>query len=149
MPSERFGNLGLNAALGLALVVVAVLAWSMGSRWFGGDEAVPQAPSDDHVQVDVRNGCGEPGLAARMAVFLRDRGFDVVEAGNFERSGIADSFVLDRVGNTPAAERVAHAVGLGPAAVRLELQNEYLLDATLVVGCDYRGLRPYVDDERP
>lgn len=149
MSAERFGNLGINSALAVALVVVAVLAWSMGSRWFGRDEAVPQVPSDDHVQVDVRNGCGEPGLAARMAIYLRDRGFDVVEAGNYERSGIADSFVMDRVGNTPAAERVAHAVGLGPEAVRLQLLDEYLLDATLVVGCDYRRLRPFADEERP
>ena len=145
--SERLGNLGLNAGLVLGILVVGVLAWSMGKRWLGDETAVVLAPTDDHVQVDVRNGCGESGLAARMSLYLRDQGFDVVEAGNHERTGEQASYIADRVGNTQAAERLALAVGLATERIRAEIRNDYLLDATLVIGCDYAALRPFSDDE--
>ncbi|HEY4611751.1 MAG TPA: LytR C-terminal domain-containing protein, partial [Bacteroidota bacterium] len=40
------------------------------------------------IQLDVLNGSGEAKLAQRMTDFLRARGFDVVEMGNYPSSDV-------------------------------------------------------------
>ena len=146
--SERLRNLGLNLGLVVGVVVAAALVYAFVARWTGPDPApLGRAAGDlgDLIQVDVRNGCGVAGLAARMTDYLRDNGFDVVEAGDYTSFDQASSFVLDRVGNPRAAEAVARAVGLPADRVREDIETDYFLDATLVIGADYAALHPFSD----
>ena len=46
--------------LGMLLMALGSLAWT----WFGGDAPVVRVPS---IQVEVLNGCGDPGLAQKTA----------------------------------------------------------------------------------
>ena len=146
--TERFRDIGLNAGLVLAALFAAALIYAFVVRWTGPDPApLGRAAGDlgDIIQVDVRNGCGVAGLAARMTDYLRDHGFDVVEAGDHTSFDESTSYVLDRVGNPRAAEAVARAVGLDTDRVREDIQTDYLLDATIVIGADYAAIHPFSD----
>lgn len=48
------------------------------------------------MQLDVRNGTGEDGVAKLFTDFLREKGFDVVEMGNFNTEDQEKSLILDR-----------------------------------------------------
>ncbi|MFO8030390.1 MAG: LytR C-terminal domain-containing protein [Cyclonatronaceae bacterium] len=92
------------------------------------------------IQVEVRNGCGVPGLATRFTSVLRRSGFDVVESGNFDTYDITRSFVVDRSGNLENAQRVARALGLSDDRIIREISPDFYLDATIVIGADYENL---------
>lgn len=145
-------NLGLVVfGLGVLLLLYAFVTGSFVTSW--GTEADPERednPADlvgDIIQVDVRNGCGVPGLATRMTDYLRDRGFDVVEMGNYTSFDQQETVVLDRVGDSTAAHRVAAALGLPEDRVRQEIRPEYYLDASIIIGADYETLKPFEERE--
>jgi LytR cell envelope-related transcriptional attenuator len=148
---DRLRSYGLNVGLMIAVLAAAALLYALVIRWTGPDPApFGRAVGDlgDIIQVDVRNGCGVTGLAARMTDYLRDYGFDVVEAGNYTSFAEPSSFVLDRVGNPRAAEALARAVGLGSEQVREDIQPDYFFDATIVMGADYASMHPFVDENQ-
>ncbi len=95
------------------------------------------------IQIEVRNGCGVPGLAARLTEYLRDRGFDVVNTGNYRSFGQEKTVVFDRVGNPAAAHKVAEALGLPASRVEQAIRPELYLDASVVIGADYETLKPF------
>ncbi|NNE70776.1 MAG: LytR C-terminal domain-containing protein [Rhodothermales bacterium] len=150
MDSERLRNAGLNAGLAVAALVAVALLYAFVVRWTGPDPApLGRAVGDlgDIIQVDVRNGCGVTGLAARMTDYLRDRGFDVVEQGDHDSFDVSQTLILDRVGNPRAAEALARAVGLEADRVQEEIRTDYFLDATIVIGADYATIYPFVESE--
>lgn len=138
----------LLALLGLGLLVL-LYAFVVGSFWNGRvvptREQNPAGLVGDILQVEVRNGCGAAGVAGQFTHFLRARGFDVVEVGNYSRFDVARSQVIDRVGDPVAARRVAEALGIDPAYVVEEVQGGYFLDATIVIGHDYATLAPFAE----
>lgn len=94
------------------------------------------------IQVNVLNGCGVPKLAARAKTFLRERGFDVVEIGNFSEK-IKKSAVFDRLGDIGSARKVAYAMGIGDSLVVSKIDSSENLRCTIVIGADYQTLKPF------
>jgi hypothetical protein len=150
---SRAANALLNAALFGAGLAVLVLLYGLATRTFSPradpvrDEN-PAALPGDVIQVEVRNGAGEAGLAAVLTRYLRVRGFDVVESGNHTSFDQAETVVLDRIGNPEAAARVARALGLPRERVREEPREGLLLDASVIIGRDYHTLPPFQDVDR-
>jgi hypothetical protein len=95
------------------------------------------------IQLDVLNGAGQPRLAQRLTDYLRSRGFDVVELGNFSRADIEETLVYDRAGNLKAAQQVAAALGLPPERAVEKLDTTLYLDVTVVIGKDFHRLKPF------
>jgi hypothetical protein len=144
MVTDRFGNLGLNAAILLLGLVMVLLGWSLVGGWFGGDpRAADDAASHEIVQLEVRNGCGTSGLAARAAEWLRGEGVDVLEAGDWTRFDVRETYVIDRIGDSVPAREVLRLLELDPGRIREDVRSDYYLDATLVIGCDYESLPPF------
>ncbi len=112
----------------------------------------PQRPSESTelvgsiIQVEVRNGAGIDDLAAETTHYLRNRGFDVVDVGNYGSFEQKQSVVIDRVGDPEAAQTVAEALGLPSDQVRQDIRRQYYLDASVIIGKDYKQLRPFQDD---
>lgn len=137
---------------GLAFGVLALLFLGYGffSRLAGGGTPFIASPSitstDDILQVEVRNATTVEGLAGRTRTFLREAGFDVVEAGNYRQRDVPHSFVIDRVGNLEQAQRVAQSLGIGEDRVTQDIRDDLLLDATVVIGADYSTLPPFAED---
>jgi hypothetical protein len=94
------------------------------------------------IQLDVLNGSGQPRLAQRVTDYLRARGFDVVELGNYRTSDVEETMVLDRAGNLQAAQQVAAALGLPAERAVQRLDKTLYLDVTVIIGRDFQRLKP-------
>jgi hypothetical protein len=103
---------------------------------------ITRQPSGSTLQIDVQNGSGVPGIADKFTEYLRQKGFDVVEMGNFSSSDVKTSMVIDRAGNMRNAKRVAASIGISEKYVIQQMNNNYFLDATVVIGKDYGELLP-------
>ncbi len=99
-------------------------------------------PSGSTLQIDVQNGSGVTGIADKFTDFLRIKGFDVVEMGNFSTSDVRNSMVIDRAGNMKNAKRVAASLGISEKNVIQQMNKNYFLDATVVIGKDFADLMP-------
>jgi len=104
---------------------------------------ITRQPSTSTLQVDVQNGTGIQGLGNKFMEFLRINGYDVVDMGNFSSSDEKNSFVIDRAGNMRNAKRVAAALGISERYVIQQINKNYFLDATVVIGKDYNDLIPF------
>ena len=94
------------------------------------------------IQVEVLNGCGVDGVAAKFTDYLRRNSFDVVQVGNYTSSNIDETMVIDRIGNRANAEKLADVLGVDKRNIVQQLNKDYFLDATLVIGKDYNRLEP-------
>ena len=93
------------------------------------------------IQLDVLNGSGQPKLAQRLTDYLRARGFDVVEMGNYKTSDVEATMVLDRAGNLEAAKQVAAAIGVPEEQVQQQIDKSVYLDVSVVIGKDFQRLK--------
>ncbi|MCS6809204.1 MAG: LytR C-terminal domain-containing protein [Bacteroidota bacterium] len=97
----------------------------------------------DQIQVNLLNGCGDQGVARRMMNYLRACGFDVVEIDNYSRFSVQRSFVIDRVGDSVSAMKIARALGIADSLRVLRIDSSLYVRASVVIGKDYRLLRPF------
>ena len=106
------------------------------------DNGANTSQNDVVIQVNVLNACGETGLAAKVMEFLRLRGFDVVEIGNYPKKE-EKSFVLDRLGDVRSARKVAYAIGVPDSLVVSALDSTLFVRSTVVIGKDFPLLKPF------
>ncbi len=100
-----------------------------------------QIPSEI-IQVDVLNGCNVPGIADRFTEFLRNNKIDVVNIGNYINNDIDETIIIDRIGNKANAYKIAEVLGVRRENVIQQLNENYLLDVTIIIGKDYYNLKP-------
>ena len=93
-------------------------------------------PSPDRrITVEVLNGSGRQGLARVATRVLREQGIDVVFFGNTDAP--ADSTrVIVRRGDPGRGKDVVEALGAG--RLRIEPDTLRRVDATVILGEDYR-----------
>jgi hypothetical protein len=150
-PGDRLvkGRLGALLA-GLTLLAVGVLLGSAlagwGDRRRAGDSAdqasvpydISVGDQERRISVEVLNGAGDAGAASEVTERLRSLGFDVKTYGNAGRFDYPSTLVLDRSGRAGAARDVARA--LGGVELRSEPDSTLYLDATVILGKDWRRL---------
>ncbi len=100
-----------------------------------------QTPSEI-IQVEVLNGCGVGGVADRFTDFLRTNNFDVVNISNYIRFDMDETLIIDRIGNMANAYKVAKSLGVKNDNVIQQLNNDYFLDVSIIIGRDYFTLQP-------
>ncbi|NQV73699.1 LytR C-terminal domain-containing protein [bacterium] len=149
--TTRINNWALNIGIAFTLVIAAALFYAFFVR-------VTTATPDPHrldnpgnllgdiIQVEVLNGSGEDGLARQMMEYLREMGFDVVSTGNYQDGVLEKTVIKDRIGNLDASEQVALAVGLPTSRISEDINADYFLDATIVVGKDFNSIKPWQAD---
>ncbi len=148
----RIKNGLLNVGLAVVGLSVMVLLYGLATRTLvSSPDAQRSSDSSELVgsiiQVEVRNGAGVDHLAAETTHYLRERGFDVVDVGNYTSFQQERSVVIDRVGDLKAARKVAETLGLPADRVRQEIRRQYYLDASVIIGHDYNQLRPFQDEQ--
>jgi len=151
-PVSKARNRLLDAGIVVLGIVMLVLVWSLVHRVGSPrpDPARVYNPNGllgDIIQVEVRNGCGVSGLAARMTEYLRSYGFDVVEHGDYASFDVEKTRIIDRIGNHDAAKQIALALGIPDAEIEEEVRQDYFLDASVIIGRDYLSIMPFVDDD--
>ena len=142
-PSVR--RMGINALILLLAIAVITLAYSLVNRTLLRPPVQIQRagePSPAVIQLDVLNGCGASGAATLCTSYLRARGYDVVEVRNYRSFDVDESLVVYRVGNTSNAERVAYALGIKKQNILQQINPDYYVDVSVVIGKDYRSLKP-------
>lgn len=95
-----------------------------------------------NIQVEVLNGCGVNGIADKLTVYLREKGFDVVNIGNYRSFEIEKSILIDRTENMFNAKIIADSIGLKNSNVIQQINKDYLLDVTIILGKDYSKIIP-------
>lgn len=101
------------------------------------------------IQVSVRNGCGVSGLAGDLTQYLRKNGFDVVEVGDHTSFDEEQSMVYDRIGDLESAKKLAAALGIPEDRVVQDIDLDEYLDATVIIGKDYKLLTPFKTPDIP
>jgi len=136
----------LNLLIGVLTLVTGYLIYAFADRHLF-QPPVETRPSDttlnDVIQIDVLNGCGDPGMASKCSSFLRARGYDVVEMRNYKTFDLEKSLVIDRAGDMLNAEKVAYAIGVAKENVIQQINQDYYVDVSVVIGKDYHTLRPF------
>ena len=139
-------NLFINIAIFLLLAVIIFMLYSIYIKLANSSSdnfvnASDQQPSEI-IQVQVLNGCGVSGIGDRFTDYLRANKFDVVNIGNYIRFDMDETIVIDRTGNKANAYKVAEALGVKRENVIQQLNNDYFLDVSIVIGRDYYTLKP-------
>lgn len=149
---QRVRNGLLNVALVAGGLAVVLLLYGLVTRTLVPPADPARSPTSTElvgsiIQVEVRNGVGVDHLAAKTMRYLRTRGFDVVDVGNYHTFQQQQSVVIDRVGDPKAARKVADALGLPDDRVEQQIRPQYYLDASVIIGHDYKQLRPFQTQE--
>lgn len=95
------------------------------------------------IQLEVLNGCGITGIAEEFTNYLRQEDFDVVQVGNYTSFEISNTLVVDRTGKKANALKVAEALGIDSKNVIQQMNNDYFLDVSLIIGKDFNHLKPF------
>jgi hypothetical protein len=138
-PAPRWKVRLLDTGIILATALVCVFVFSFSTRLSYSRPEVREAPII--VRTQVLNGCGRPNLARQIAEHMTQlqvgrMRFDLVDVGNFDRTDIRQSFVINRRLQPEQLRAVLGALGVGPVDVTDGTQrpNDLGVDFTLVLG---------------
>jgi hypothetical protein len=123
----------------LGLLVVALLGSWGWARFGPRHEAEERAAALPAIRVQVLNGSGEGGVAGRLASYLREGGFHVVEVRNADRDDYFATLVVARREDPASALAVARYLG-GPPVIRQAWGSDQA-EVTVVLGSDRSRLR--------
>ena len=139
------------------LALVVLLGGSAAWRWWGpgahkpapARANAPVAPAmprpEAPVRIEVLNGSGEPGAAAKLASYLREGGFNVVVVGSADRYDYLRTLVVARTEDDRPAREVTRYLG---DVDRVTQRSRSEADVTVVVGKD-RGRTPWGEGKGP
>ncbi len=137
------------AFVAVVVLVVVLLGWQLVNRTMLTHPVSGELTRTDmlvrkgeRIQLNVLNGSGRMRLAQRFTDFLRARKFDVVQMDNYKDSTVARTFILDRVGDSTSAQKIAYAIGIDDSMIRRAIDSEEYVKADLVIGRDYPSLNP-------
>jgi len=93
------------------------------------------------IQIEILNGCGEPGLAAKFSDLLRNIRVDVVRSENADHFDYEKTMLIQRNENIFGMKHVAEALGFdinNSSQVITAADPNLDVDITLVIGKDFR-----------
>jgi hypothetical protein len=135
----------LNILIAVLTLIVGFLLYSLLARTFLNppvDTERSGVAAGSTIQLDVLNGCGVPNAGTQFTSYLRARGFDVVEIRNYKTFDVEESLVIDRTGNMNNARKVAYALGISTEHIIQQMNQDYYVDVSVVIGKDFKSLKP-------
>jgi len=144
-PAGKTTNSFLNFTILLLSAVIIFLTYSIitkvGYFYRNDNDNENIGVNKKPVQLEVLNGCGVNGIAEKFTDYLRAANFDVVNIGNYRSFDVDYSLLIDRTGNKKNAFEIASKLGIGKNNIIQQVNKEYFLDVTLVIGKDYKRLK--------
>ncbi len=138
-------NVFLNFTILLLSVVIIFLSYSIVTKVYyfinNNEDKENVVVNKKPVQLEVLNGCGINGVAEKFTDYLRAGNFDVVNIGNYRSFDVDHSLLIDRIGNIEKAFEIASTLGIEKNNIIQQVNKEYFLDVTLVIGKDYKRLK--------
>jgi LytR cell envelope-related transcriptional attenuator len=144
-PNGKTTNIFLNIIIVLLAGLIIFMSYSLFTKikaLSSGDDIAEPKPSKI-IQLEVLNGCGIGGVADKITSYLRQNNFDVVQVGNYRSFDIDNTLVVDRTGKKINALKVAEALGIDPKNVIEQINDDYFLDVSLIIGRDFNHLKPF------
>lgn len=139
-------NLLLNIIIFFLVALIIYLSYSVFIKLTGLEKSDPvldpKGTASAIIQVEVLNGCGVSGIADRFTDYLRNENFDVVKTDNYLSFDVTESIVIERLGNMANARKVAKSLGIKSKNIIQQLNDDYFLDVSIVIGKDYHRLLP-------
>jgi hypothetical protein len=137
-------NIFLNVVMFFLAAIIIYLVYSIFIKISGNNPETKEEKltASEIIQVEVLNGCGISGVADRFTDFLRNNNFDVVNVSNYITRDISNTLVIDRRGNMANAVKTARMLGVKPDHVIQQINEDYFVDVTVVVGKDCNILTP-------
>jgi hypothetical protein len=134
----------LNVSILVLILINSILAYSLINLipFNNSEDNFLQDSTAARIQVEVLNGCGVSGVAEELTDYLRTNNIDVVNLGNYRSFEIENSIIVSRNEKIYNAEKVAAIVGLDEQSIIQQINSNYLLDVTFILGKDYRDLIP-------
>ncbi len=138
----------LNTIIVILSCVTVVLFFSFMHRIFLEPSVDPYVAMtetekpEEIIQISVLNACGVDGLASKTREYLRRRGYDVVEIGNYPEV-LDQSIICDRTGDFTSAEKVAFAMGIQDSCIVTEPDSTLFIRASIIIGNDFHELKPF------
>jgi hypothetical protein len=137
----------LNILIVVLLVFVLYLCYAFINRQIPQPvkktPAVIDTTAQKIIQIEVLNACGKRGVAAKFTDYLRLHGIDVVNIKNYNsKSAFNETIVIDRVGNLKDAKFVAAALGIQEKNIIQQINADYFVAVSVVIGSDYSQLKP-------
>ena len=134
-------NFSLNILIFLLITVIIYLSYSIFIKLTKEPaidlSAIKKETPSDIIQVEVLNGCGVSGIADLFTDYLRDHHIDVVNIANYNQFNIDETMVIDRIGNKANADKVAEILGVPKGHEITQINDDYFVDVTVVIGRDY------------
>jgi len=134
-------NFSLNILIFLLITVIIYLSYSIFIKLTKEPaidlSAIKKESPSDIIQVEVLNGCGVSGIADLFTDYLRDHHIDVVNIANYNQFNIDETMVIDRIGNKANADKVAEILGVPKGHAITQINDDYFVDVTVVIGRDY------------
>ena len=97
------------------------------------------------IKVEVLNGCGEKGIAAKISDFLRIEHIDVVRSENADNFDYEKTVLIQRSYDFTNLKTVASALDFdinNEDRVITQPRSTADVDLTLILGKDYRSVKP-------
>lgn len=148
---EQFKSYVLNVLIIILVALPVYLTYHLYTILFSSSEEKPKKEvvvAAKLLQIDVLNGCGQSGIGEKFTDFLRQQKFDVINTGNFVSFDVENTIVVDRKGNPENALRVARSLGLTRESVVQNINKDYLIDVTVIIGRDYKELNVVNKNEK-
>ena len=95
------------------------------------------------IQVEILNGCGTPGIAAKFSDLLRDKRVDVVRSENADHFEYEKTILIQRNENINGMKHVAQVLGFNienSEKVITSIDSNLDVDLTLIIGKDYPSI---------
>lgn len=142
--SGSSSNFILNLIIAVLVLLILFLAYTLLVQITRtsqqDDKTAEKVLLPSQVQIEVLNGCGVSGAADKFTEYLRARGFDVVNKGNYSSFDVDNTLVIDRSNNADKAALVAEVLGVENKRIIKQFNNQYFLDVSVIVGKDFNSL---------
>jgi hypothetical protein len=143
----------LDVGIILATALVCLFLFSLSTRLGYSRPEIKEAPII--VRTQVLNACGRPGLGRAVADCVGELSvgrlrFDVVDIGNFERTDVRRSFVINHHLTDEQVRSIVNALKIGPVDIT-EAEpafNDLGFDLTIVLGSNTAEMSPVIPGER-
>jgi len=98
------------------------------------------------IQIEILNGCGQQGIANKLADQLSDKNYDVVNKGNYLEKGkivwdVAHSKIINHLSAADEAEDLAGLIGIDDVYIETFNSGTPVIDLTIVIGRDFSELK--------
>ena len=95
------------------------------------------------IKVEVLNGCGQKKIALMFKRFLREEGYDVIDAKNATSFDIKHTKIVYHTSQIEMAKHAANLIGVNDSLLINEYNLNLMHDLTIIIGKDFNELNSF------